>query len=337
MTKTQRSVTRRAAQSGLGYTVLCGIINHGAWAAAQGYPTRSVTLVVPYSAGGGIDVVTRMLAQRLEQRLGQAFVVNNRVGAGGMIASAYVAKSASDGYTLLTASDAQLAIQVSLRKHLDYDPTKDFAPIAIVGTTPFALLVNPALPVTSVTDLIKLAKSNPGGLTFASSGVGSVPHLVMVQFMMMSGSKMRHIPYRGTSEALNDVVAGRVNVIFSGLTGISNLVAAGKLRAVGVSSRTRVSILPSVPTIAESGVPGFQTVSFVMMVAPAATPQDIVTELNNNINAVIAQPDIRQRYEAIGYLAEPSPAPGELKKFIKVEIAQWAEVIARAGLTHSQE
>jgi tripartite-type tricarboxylate transporter receptor subunit TctC len=191
-----------------------------------------------------------MLAQRLAERLGQSFVVANRVGAGGIIASADVARSPGDGYTLLMASDAQLAIQVALRKSLPYAPEKDFTPVAIVGSTPFALLVNPSMPAASVEDLIKIARSKPGELTFASSGIGSLPHLVTALFMSMTGIKMRHIPYRGTSEALTDVIGGRVDLIFSGLTGIRSLLDAGKLRALGVSSRRRLSILPSIPTIA---------------------------------------------------------------------------------------
>ena len=256
------------------------------------YPTRPVTIVVPYAAGGGIDGVTRVLAQRLAERLGQSFVIENRVGAGGIIGSTGVARSAGDGYTLLMASDAQVAIQVALRKHLAYDPEKDFAPIALVGSTPFALLVDPSTAVASVKDLIKLAKSKLDEFTFASSGIGSSPHLVMELFMSMTGTRMRHIPYRGTSEALTDVIGGRVDLIFSGLTGIRSLLDTGKLRALGVSSRKLLSILPSVPTVATAGVPDFEVTSFVTLVAPATTPPAILTELNTALNRILG----RQRF-----------------------------------------
>lgn len=306
------------------------------WTSAAPYPERTVTIAVPYAAGGGIDVVTRMLAQRLNERLGQPFVVENRLGAGGVIASAYVAKAANDGYTLLMASDAQLAIQVSLRKTLAYDPTADYAPIAIVGSTPFALLVSPSLPVTSVGDLIKLAKAKPSELTYGSSGIGGTPHLVTEMFMSMSNTKMRQIPYKGTAQALSDVVAGRVNVIFSGLTGVVPLLREGKLRALGVSSQSRIGILPNVPTIAEAGIPGFDAVGFVMLVAPAGTSKDITTKLYNELKAVVMAPDIRQKYESIGYVAEQSPPPDELQNFIKRQIERWGDVVERAGLRHSQ-
>lgn len=306
------------------------------WATAASYPERTVAVVVPYAAGGGIDVVTRMLAQRLNERLGQPFVVENRLGAGGVIASTSVAKAANDGYTLLMASDAQLAIQVSLRKTLAYDPTVDFAPIAIVGSTPFALLVRPSLPVTSVGDLIKLAKAKPGELTYGSSGIGGTPHLVTEMFMSMSNTTMRQIPYKGTAQALSDVIAGRVDFIFSGLTGVVPLLRDGRLRALGVSSPSRVGILPDVPTVAEAGIPGFDAVGFVMLVAPAGAPKDITTKLYNELNAIVMAPDIRQKYESIGYITQQSPPPDELQNFIKRQIKRWGDVVERAGLRHSQ-
>ena len=305
-------------------------------AAADPYPERAVTIVVPYAAGGGIDTVSRLLGQRLNERLGQPFVVENRLGAGGVIATAYVAKAANDGYTLLMASDAQLAIQVSLRKNLAYDPIADFAPIAVVGSTPFALLASSSLPVTSVGELVKLAKAKPGELTYGSSGVGGTPHLVTEMFMSMSGTKMRQIPYKGTAQALGDVVAGRVNVLFSGLTGVVPLISEGKLRALGVSSQKRIPILPDVPTIAEAGIPNFDAVGFVMLVAPAGTSKDVTAKLYNELGNVIQATDIRQKYESIGYVPEQSPTPGQLPDFIKHQIEHWGNVVERAGLWHSQ-
>lgn len=331
------SASRRAVlRIGLGIAILSHGAAYRARAREDRYPMRPVTIVVPYAVGGGIDGITRLLAQRLGERMGQSFVVENRVGAGGILASTDVARSTGDGYTLLMASDAQLAIQVALRKHLAYDPEKDFAPIALVGSTPFALLVNPSMAVASVRDLIKLAKSKPDELTFASSGIGSSPHLVTELFMSMTGTRMRHIPYRGTSEALIDVISGRVELIFSGLTGIQSLLDTAKLRALGVTSRKRLSVMPSVPTIAEAGVPGFEATSFVTLVAPTATPRAILMELNTNLNRILATPEIQQKYESVGYLAEPSASPEELKEFIRTQVTRWSVVVAHAGLTHSQ-
>ena len=305
-------------------------------AIASSYPDQKVTIAVPYAAGGGIDAVTRMLAQRLYERLDQPFVVENRLGAGGIVATSSVARAANDGYTLLMGSDAQLAIQVSLRKTLAYNPLVDFAPIAVVGSTPFALLVNPSLPVNSVSDLIKLAKAKPGELTYGSSGIGGTPHLVTEMFMSMSGTKMRQVPYKGTSQALNDVVAGHVNVLFAGLTGVVPLLEEGKLRALGVSSHNRIPILPNVPTVAEAGIPGFEGVGFVMLVAPAGTSKDITTKLYNELKAIVVAPNIQEQYERIGYVVVQSPPPHELQNFIKQQIERWGDVVERAGLWHSQ-
>ena len=316
--------------------VLAQVLVGGSCLAADAYPDRPVTIVVPYAAGGGIDVVTRMAAQHLSERLGQSFVVENRLGAGGVIATTYVARAKPDGYTLLMASDAQFAIQVALRKSLAYDPTKDFEPIGMAGSTPFALLVHPSVPAKSVKELVALAKSKPGELTYGSSGVGGTPHLVMEMFTGATGINMRHIPYKGTAQGLNDLIGGRLTTMFSGLTGVSPLLTAGKLRALSVSSRTRLKILPSVPTIAEAGVPGFEAVGFVMLAAPAGTPQGIVDKIAHELNEFVMSPDVEKKYDSIGYLAQRSPSPSELKAFIKQQIGRWGDVVEKAGLTHSQ-
>jgi tripartite-type tricarboxylate transporter receptor subunit TctC len=303
---------------------------------AQPYPSRPVTIVVPYAAGGGIDVIARLLAQRFTEDLGQAFVVENRLGAGGVIASSFVARAAPDGYTLLLASDAQFAIQVPLRKSLPYDPVKDFAPIGIAGSTPFALLVNPAVPAKSVRDFIALARSRPGEMTYGSSGVGGTPHLVMEMFAGMSGMTLRHIPYKGTAQALNDLIGGTIPTMFSGLTGIPGLLDAGKVRALGISSRSRLKILPSLPTIAEAGLPGFEAMGFVILAAPAGTPGAVLERLHAELNRLDQRPDVQERYDAIGYVTERSPPPAEVARFIENQIAMWTEVVAKAGLSHSQ-
>lgn len=305
-------------------------------AAAQSYPARAVTIVVPYAAGGGIDVIARMLAQWLTDRLGQPFVVENRLGAGGVIATAFVSRAPADGHTLLLAADAQLAIQVPLRKNLPYDPVKDFAPIGIAGSTPFALLVNPAVPANSVREFIALAKSKPGDMTYGSSGIGGTPHLVMEMFTGMSGTVLRHIPYRGTAQALNDLISGTIPVMFSGLTGVPGLLSAGKLRALGISSPSRLKSLPSIPTIAEAGLPGFEAIGFVMLAAPAGTPRSVVDRLHAELDELNQSPAAREKYESIGYLADRSPPPEEVARFIERQIGVWTDVVAKAGLTHSQ-
>jgi tripartite-type tricarboxylate transporter receptor subunit TctC len=303
---------------------------------AQSYPTRPVTIVVPYAAGGGIDVIARLLAQRLSEHLGQAFVVENRLGAGGDIASSFVARAPPDGYTLLLASDAQFAIQVPLRQNLPYNPVKDFAPIGIAGSTPFALLVNPSVPANSVRDFIALARSRAGEMTYGSSGVGGAPHLVMEMFTSMSGISLRHIPYKGTAQALNDLMSGTIPTMFSGLTGVPGLIGAGKVRALGISSKSRLKILPTVPTIAEAGLPGFEAMGFVILAAPAGTPAGIVDRLHAEMNRFNESEDVQEKYDSIGYVTERSPPPQEVARFIENQIGVWTEVVAKAGLTHSQ-
>jgi tripartite-type tricarboxylate transporter receptor subunit TctC len=304
--------------------------------AAQDYPSRPVTIAVPYAAGGGVDVVTRLVAQQLSTKFGQSFVVDNRTGAGGLIASSSVARATPDGYTLLLGTDAQLAAQVTLRKSLPYEPLKDFVPIALVGATPFGLVVNASLPVKSVSDLVKLAKLQPGKISFGSSGPGGVPHLLTELFMSMTGTKMTHVPYKGTAQALNDVVAGHVPMTFSGLVPVVGLLKQGKVRVLGISSKTRVAVMPDVPPIAEAGVPGFEAAAWLMIVAPAGTPKPIVDKLHAEITAIVKQPDIQARFDQVGYLP-PDPTPQtELRALIKSEIARWGKVIEGAGIARTQ-
>ena len=222
---------------------------------AANYPSRPVTVVVPYAAGGGLDLIARVLAQKLTERTGQSFFVENRLGAGGVIAANDVAKATADGYTIFAGSSTQLAIQVTLHKTLPYSPATDFMPIALVATVPFVLIVNPSLPVQTAGDLIKLAKQQPGKLSFGSSGVGGPPHLYMELLQTMTGTQMTHIPYKGTSQAIVDVVAGRVPILMSDVAPAAPLIKAGTVRALGVSSTARVAALPDVPPIAEKVCP----------------------------------------------------------------------------------
>jgi tripartite-type tricarboxylate transporter receptor subunit TctC len=303
---------------------------------AENYPSRPVTVVVPYAAGGGLDLVARLLAQKLSERTGRSFFVENRLGAGGIIAANSVARAAPDGYTLFVGSSTQLAIQVTLRKKLSYDPATDFVPIALVASVPFVLIVNPSLPVHTAGDLVKLAKEKPGQLLFGSSGIGSPPHLYMELLQTMTDTKMTHVPYKGTAQAIIDVVSGRVPVLMSDVAPAAPLIKAGTVRALGVSSTTRVAVLPDVPPIAENGVPGFDAVAWLMAVAPAAVPPAIVDKLHDVLKEIVAAPDTQQKFVTLGVIPIDTPPVPKLQAFVKSEIGRWGKVVEHAGLAGSE-
>jgi tripartite-type tricarboxylate transporter receptor subunit TctC len=303
---------------------------------AQDYPSRPVTVVVPYAAGGGLDLVARVLAQKLSERTRQPFFVENKLGAGGVIAANAVAKSAPDGYTIFAGSSTQLAIQVTLHKALPYDPTTDFVPIALVASVPFVLIVHPSLPAQTAGDLIELAKERPGQLSFGSSGVGGPPHLYMELLQTMTGTKMTHIPYKGTAQAIVDVVAGRVPILMSDIAPAAPLISAGTVRALGVSSTTRFASLPDVPPIAENGVPGFDAVAWIMMVAPAASPPAVVDKLHADLKAIVATPETQQKFAELGVIPIDTPPMPALQAFVKSEIGRWGKVVEHAGLAGSE-
>ena len=305
-------------------------------AAAETYPGRPVTIVAPYAAGGGADLIARLMAQKLGERLHQSFVVENRLGAGGVIAASSVAKATPDGYTLFMGASTQLAIQVTLHKTLPYDPAVDFVPIALVASVPFVLIVNPSLPVHSVTELIALARQKPGQLSFGSSGVGGPPHLFTELLKTMTGIEMTHIPYKGTAQAMTDVVAGHVPIIFSDLAPAIPLLKDGRLRALGISSAVRFAGMPDIPPLAEVGVPGFDAVSWLALVAPAATPAEIVDKLHAEVKAIMAEPAVQQKFIDLGNIPLVSPPPDELRRYVKSEIVRWGKVVEKAGLAGSE-
>ena len=304
--------------------------------AAENYPSRPVTVVVPYAAGGGLDLIARLLAQKLTERTRQSFFVENRLGAGGVIAANAVAKATADGYTIFAGSSTQLAIQVTLHKTLPYDPATDFMPIALVASVPFVLIVHPSLPAQTAGDLIKLAKEQPGQLSFGSSGVGGPPHLYMELLQTMTGTHMNHIPYKGTSQAIIDVVAGRVPILMSDVAPAAPLIKAGTVRALGVSSTTRVAVLADVPPIAENGVPGFDAAAWLMFVAPAAVPPPTVDKLHADLKAIVATPEIQQKLVEFGVITIDTPPIPTLQAFVKSEITRWAKVVEHAGLAGSE-
>jgi tripartite-type tricarboxylate transporter receptor subunit TctC len=303
---------------------------------AQDYPTRTVTIVNPFAAGGGTDLLARMLAQKLEQRLGKSFVIENKTGAGSIIAAVAVQKAAPDGHTLLMAPSPTMAVNVSLYKSLPYEPLTDFIPLALIAQTPFVLMVNPSLPVNSVTELIAYAKANPGKLTFASVGPGVPHHLFMELFKSMTGIQMSHAPYRGSLPALNDVVAGHIPLMFCDLGPATGALAGGKVRPLGISSKFRAPGFPDIPPIAEAGLPGFDAVSWQMIVAPAKTPRPIVDKLHGELLSILATQEAKDAIVKYGFVPIGSPSIEGLQQFVKAEIDRWGKVVGEAGFAGSQ-
>jgi tripartite-type tricarboxylate transporter receptor subunit TctC len=302
-------------------------------ASGQGYPEREVTFIVPFAPAGGTDILTRLLAQKLEQRLGKPFVVENRPGAGTILATNYLAKSPPDGYTIMMAVSS-LAADVTLYKSLPYDPAKDFALVALIARVPFVLVVNPSLPVTNVEDLIKLAKQKP--LSYGSGGVGAFHHLAAALFCSMAGIKMTHVPYRGTAPALNDLMADYIQVLFSDYGPAAPLIASGKVRALAVTTKERFAALPDIPPLAEAGVPGFDAAAWQGVIAPAQTPAAIIAILNTALNAAVATKDVRDRMRDIGMIPVGTGTPEELAEFLHSEIVRWGKVVEDAGIAHSE-
>jgi tripartite-type tricarboxylate transporter receptor subunit TctC len=312
------------------------IVAAGQLAAATDYPTRPVTLVVPFAPGGGTEFLARMLAQRLEQRLGKPFVIESRPGAGGVTGALSVARAAPDGHTLLMAPSPVMAINVTLHKKLPYDPAADFVPLALVVLSPYVLVVNPSLPVQSVADLIRFAKERPGQLSFASAGAGTPHHLFSELLKSITGVEMTHVPYRGSIPALTDVAAGHVQLMFCDIPPALGLLAEGKLRALGVSTKERVGVLPDVASIAELGVGGFDAASWQMVVAPASTPQESVERLHGEIKDFMAQHEVRAQIAKHGMLPVDTPSVAGLNIFVKSEIARWGKLVEQAGVAGTQ-
>jgi tripartite-type tricarboxylate transporter receptor subunit TctC len=300
---------------------------------AESFPNRPVTVVVPTGPGGGIDNFARIIAPKMEQRLGKPFVIENRPGAGTTIGATVVARSEPDGHTLLLATSSTLAINVSIYKSLPYDPAKDFMPVLLYARVPFVLVVNPALPVQSAEDLIKLAKAKPGTLSFGSAGIGTATHLFVELLKSQTGIQVTHVPYKSTVQPLNDVVGGHLQFMFSDLPPLLGLIGAGKLRALGVSSRTRVATAPDIPPLSEAGVPGYEAVAWLMVVVRAGAPPDVVNKLHAELKSIVALPEVEQQIKQLGFIPVDSPPPEELQGYIKSEIVRWGKVVQQAGAT----
>ena len=312
--------------------IVAAVLALGAIAAqAADYPTRPITLVVPYAAGGGNDVIARIVAEKMSASLGQSVVIENRGGAGGTIATRQVAKSEPDGYTLLIATSS-LAINPSLYPNVGYDPRKDFAPIGLIASGANVVMVNTTVPVKSIAELIALAKQKPGELNFASTGTGSSVHLAAELFAGMAGIKINHVPYKGSGPALNDLVGGHVTMMFGTMASSAGLVKDGaKVRALAVTGLKRSALFPELPTVAESGLPGYESVLHYGIVAAAGTPRPIVDRLNAALNAALANEDVKQRLAVEGAEALPTSSD-EYAADIAAEETKWSEIIRKSGM-----
>ncbi|MBU8540363.1 Bug family tripartite tricarboxylate transporter substrate binding protein [Falsiroseomonas tokyonensis] len=302
-------------------------------ALAQGaWPSRPIRLVVPFPPGAANDTLGRAMADQLSPRLGQAVVVENRGGAGGTIGSEAVARSAPDGYTLLLGHIGTLAVNVAMYPNLTYSPVRDFAPVAMIATTPNVLVVNPQRPYQDLPSLVAFAKANPGRLRYCTAGNGSAGHTVMLAFLHATKLDMEHVPYRGLGPALNDLVAGHVDLTWGGAPTVMPLARQGLLRALGVSSAQRVPSLPELPTAAETVAPGFDAVPWYGIAAPTGTPPAVIARLNTEINASLNTADVSARLRQDG--AEPLPmTPEAFGQLIRSEVSRWSELIRAAGVT----
>lgn len=298
------------------------------------YPSRLVTIVAPSAPGGLYSLFARILGSRLEQRLGRTFVVENRPGAASVLGAAVVARAAPDGYTLMVASGATMAVNVTLHRQLPYDPVADFMPIALIARVPEVLVVNPALPVRSLADLAALARSQP--LTFASAGPGTAQHLEGEMLKQALGLDMTHVPYKGALPALNDVMGGHVTMMFTPIANALSMIQAGKVRAIGLAARDRVEALPDVAPLADIGVPGFEARGWFMLVAPSATPAPIVARLHAEVRAILADPELRAQLVRQGLIPVETPSPEELKVFVREQIAYWDRTLHKIGLARME-
>jgi tripartite-type tricarboxylate transporter receptor subunit TctC len=326
----------KAISAGMMLAVAAVAAPGGPALAQADYPTRPVTFVVPFAAGGVTTLFARLLSQRLEQRLGKPFVVENRPGGGGVTAATQVAQSAPDGHTIMMASSTVLAINVTVRKNLPYDPRRDLTPIALLARVPFVLVVNPALPVHSVADLVKLAKDKPGQVSFGTPGPGTFHHINAEMFKRMFGLDLVHVPYKGSAPALNDVVGGHIQMMFSDVSPALALIQAGKVRALGVTTPQRVAAISEVPPLAEVGMPGYDTASWHTVTTTANVPRPIVDKLHGVIREAMGDPAVVQVLTKDGTLPQVSPPPDEMKRFVASEIARWGKIIEEAGLAGSE-
>ena len=313
-------------------SALCAALLCASGLACAAFPDKPIRLIVPFPAGGAADVMARGMAQQLGSELGQQIVVDNRGGAGGTTAAEAAARSPADGYTLFFGTMGTQAINPALYPKMRVDPLKDFAPISVTHITPRVLVVGPSVAAKSVAELIALAKAKPDGLTYGSAGNGSSSHLSGALFEVMTGVKMVHVPYKGSSPLLVDVLAGRIDMTFDSYTVYEEHIKAGKVRALGVTSKARMGALPQVPTIAESGVVGFDVSNWLGVLAPAGTPKDVLAMLHAALGRAMQTPALRQQLVALGI--EPTfGTPEEFTALVRAELPKWAEIVRKSGAT----
>ena len=298
---------------------------------AQTYPSRPVRLIVPFPPGGSTDILARALAQKLAESLAQAFVIDNRPGAGGSIGAEAAAKAAPDGHTLMMGHLGTLAVNPAIYKSLPYDPVKSFAPVSLMAMVPSVLVVNPQVPAASAAELIAYARANPGKLAYGSAGAGSTSHLTTEYFKLATGTDILHVPYKGIGPMLTDLISGQLSMGLNGAPAVMPHVNSGRLRALAVSGLKRLESLPQIPTLDESGVKGFDASGWYGIVAPTGTPRGIVTRLNAEIRRIMQTPDLRARLDNEGAIPAPG-SPEEFAAFIQSEIARWGAVLRRAGI-----
>ncbi|TSD86371.1 tripartite tricarboxylate transporter substrate binding protein [Mycobacterium sp. KBS0706] len=332
MTTLHGLVRRTVLLAGL---AACFALPGGMATAADAFPSRTVTLVVPFAAGGSTDLIARIIAEKMTEDLGQTVIVENKAGAGGNIGADAVAKADPDGYTILMGTIATHALNPAVMKQMPYDPVKDFAPISLLVLVPNVLEVNPELPVKSVQELIALLKSKPGEYSYASSGIGTPLHLSGELFKSLAGVDMIHVPYRGAGPALNDVVANQVPIMFDNLPSSTAFIKAGTLRPLAVTTKTRSASFPDLPTMEEAGVPGYETYTWNAIFAPAGTPQAVIDRLNAAAVKAVKDPATQPRLAELSATVVGS-TPDELAKHVTAELAKWAPIVEASGAADSQ-
>jgi tripartite-type tricarboxylate transporter receptor subunit TctC len=307
------------------------LLAFGLPALAQPYPSKPIRVIVPFAPGGNVDITARLVAPGLQEALGQPVVVENRPGAGGTIGADAVAKSAPDGYTLLMGSNSTFSVAPSLYPKNPYKPLADFAPVAMIASAPFVLVVNPGVAAKDARELVALAKASPGKLTMSSAGTGSSNHLVGEYFQEISGARFTHVPYKGSGQALTDLMGGQVNLHFDQITSAASHIQAGKLRALMVTARERVPMLPDVPTAAEAGYATFEATNVTGLIAPAGTPRGVIDKLNAALQKVIALPATRAKFAEIGAQATGG-TPEQFGAYIREDLAKWTRIVKEADV-----
>jgi tripartite-type tricarboxylate transporter receptor subunit TctC len=301
-------------------------------ALSQGYPgAKPIRLIVPFAPGGNVDITARTIAPGLGEAIGQTVIVENRAGAGGVLGADFVAKAAPDGYTLLMGSNSSISVAPALYPRNPYHPVRDFAPIALVAATPFVLVAHPSVPAKNLSELIALAKAKPGSLTMASGGIGSSNHLVGELFQSVTGTKLLHVPYKGAGAVAGDLMGGQVQLLFDQLAASTSNIKSGRIKAIAVTSTTRASVVPDVPTMAESGIKDMDVINITGVLAPAGTPPEIVARLNAALLKVLVRPEVKERFATLG-VSPLGGTPEEFSAFIREDFAKWTKVIKDANI-----